>query len=69
VAQRVDGLQAAAHHGFLAGESDHAARHELRRHLHWMTVAVRVHQQLVRVDRARDLLARREADAGDVAAR
>ncbi len=68
VAQRVDGLQATPHDGLPAGEPNHAARDELSRHLQRVTVAVRVHEQLVRIDRPRNLPAGGETDAGDVAA-
>jgi hypothetical protein len=64
---RVERAQPVADRALAAGELDHAVRQERCGHLDRVVVAVRVHQQLVGVDGARELLARPAGDARDVA--
>ena len=66
-ADEVDRPQALMDQVLFLRELEDAAGRELRRHLQRMVIAVRVHEQLVGIDLARNLLSGQPADAGDVA--
>ena len=66
-ADEVHRAQALVDEVLLLGEPEDPAGRELRRHLQRMVIEVRVHEQLVGIDLARNLLSGQPADAGDVA--